>query len=333
MSAEPDGTFRCATAARRRDDPVLATAPPARRLLLVEVPGPWGRTALTDSRLDRYAAGRLAEHADMAGVRVLLIRRPGRHAIVPGETTPRAWALVDTTAGRHGVQWGSWHDEHDLLEIDLRAPVPRAPEPSGPVQGAPAVDAPGLALVCTHGRHDVCCALRGRPVAAALAASCPDWDVWECSHLGGDRFAANLLLLPLGELFGSLDAAAAVKVVEAAEDGRLVLQHYRGRLGRPPVEQAAVHLAMQALNEERRGAVQVVRTERYHEAVHAAAAMARGVDPAGDGWTVDVQDAAGGRHRLTVASVVSEPHQLTCAAAGPAQVRRFELLSMDAVPA
>ena len=71
---------RCADAARVRADPAYATAPPAARLFLVEVPGPWGRTALTDSRLDRYTSGRLADSADVADVRVLLVRRPGRHA-------------------------------------------------------------------------------------------------------------------------------------------------------------------------------------------------------------------------------------------------------------
>ncbi len=311
------GPFRCATSARARHDPLLATAPPARRLLLVEVPGPWGRTALVDSRLDRYASGRLADAAERAGVRILFIRRPGRHPAVPGQVLPKAWALVDVTGGRQGVRWGTWEREHDLLEIDLRAPV-------GPPSGRP------LALVCTHGRHDVCCALRGRPVVAALAAD-PAWDVWECSHVGGDRFAANLLLLPLGELFGSLDPASAVAVVQAVGEGRLLLDHYRGRLGRAPAEQAAVHLAMQELGEDRRGFVQVVGRARCHEAVHALAAANHEVDPDGEGWTVDVQDAGGARHRLTLVTTWSRPEQLTCSAGGPASVRRFELLAMEAL--
>src|SRR3712207_7703861 len=46
------------------------------------------------------------------------------------------------------------------------------------------------------------------------------WDVWECSHLGGDRFAANVLLVPTGDLFGSLDAASAVDVVRAHDEDR-----------------------------------------------------------------------------------------------------------------
>ncbi len=112
-----------------RDDPLFATAPPATRLLLVEVPGPWGRTAISDSRLDRYAGGRLAELAVAAGARVLLVRRPGRH-VLPPAGVPKAWALADLRPGREHVRWGTWRVEHDLLDLDLDAEPIR--EPAGP---------------------------------------------------------------------------------------------------------------------------------------------------------------------------------------------------------
>ena len=303
MSA-PEG-FRCATAARDRVDPVHATAPPSDRLFLVEVPGPWGRTALTDSRLDRYASGRLADRAQAAGVRVLLVRRPARRSGPPASAV-RRWALADTRPGREVVRWGSWEHEHELLEVDLEPPD-QPPEPDGPQQ---------LALVCAHGRHDVCCALRGRPVAFALEASAPDWDVWECSHLGGDRFAANVLLVPTGDLFGSLDPVSAVATIRAYDEGRLLPGHHRGRIGRPMVEQAALHHAALALDEDRRDALQVLHTA--------------GAD---DVWTVDLV-AAGRRFRVRVAGHWSAPAQLTCAAGHAERVRRFDLLSIeDAGPA
>ena len=50
-------------------------------------------------------------------------------------------------------------------------------------------------LVCTNGKRDACCARDGLPVARALAALRPD-EAWECSHLGGHRFAANVALAP-----------------------------------------------------------------------------------------------------------------------------------------
>lgn len=298
---------------------MFATAPPAARFLLVEVPGPWGRSAPTDSRLDRYASGRLADAADRAGVRVLLIRRPGRHAEPPGEA-PRRWALVDTRRSRQAVRWGSWRHEHELLDVDLldsdvdvdmdvdrgirRGPAPgRRPQGtgSGPQQ---------VALVCTQGRHDVCCAVRGRPVALRLGGAVQNWDVWECSHVGGDRFAANILLLPSGELFGGLDPDSAVRTVDTFDAGRLALSFHRGRVGRSPLEQAALHHVAVAAGEDRRD---VLRVETV-----------AGTEPV---WTVEV---VGGGRRWVISLVQrwAEPARLTCSSARPERARRLDVAGL-----
>ena len=71
-------TERCATGARRRGDPLVGTAAPARRWLLVEYPvgvaarGAWTAAALADAVGDR-----LHEAALEVGGRAVLIRRPG----------------------------------------------------------------------------------------------------------------------------------------------------------------------------------------------------------------------------------------------------------------
>ena len=85
----------------------------------------------------------------------------------------------------------------------------RPPTPSTAISQR-AVDLGPILLVCTHGVHDTCCALRGRPVAAALAARWPG-QVWECSHVGGDRFAPNVVVLPDGFYYGNLDPETAVR--------------------------------------------------------------------------------------------------------------------------
>src|SRR5262249_19242917 len=144
----------------------------------------------------------------------------------------------------------------DLLGLDLAADIhakapatePRATEPraTGPQR---------LALVCTNGKRDQCCAINGRPVAEAIATT--GWDTWECSHLGGHRFAATILLLPTGDMFGRLDPTSALEVMRQFEAGQLVLPHHRGRAGQPAPVQAALHAAAVRLGEFRRGAVQV----------------------------------------------------------------------------
>jgi hypothetical protein len=93
-------------------------------------------------------------------------------------------------------------------------------------------------LVCTNGARDQCCAIRGPAVAQALERVRPG-QVYECSHLGGHRFAANVLVLPDGLCFGRLDARTAPRLVEELEAGRLPLEHLRGRTSYEPEQQAA----------------------------------------------------------------------------------------------
>jgi hypothetical protein len=312
-----EAAARCSDAARDRGDPLLATAPPARRLLLIEVPGPWGRAGLTGSRLAAEVTVPLAAAADAAGVRVQLIRRPGRHAGPrrPGAMATagtHAWGIADPDVG--AVRWGRWRDEHDLLRIDLRIDLgidlgvdlgaacdPATNASTGPQR---------LALVCTHARHDVCCAVRGRPVAAAVSAG-SDRDVWETSHLGGDRFAANLLLLPEGEVFGGLDPDSAPVTIELLDAGRLDLEHYRGRVGRSPLEQAAVQLVARAVDDDRLGAVRV-----------------RGATALGaDRWQLSI-DHRGRDLRAVIAASWAEPERLTCAALAAKPSQRFALESI-----
>ena len=96
-----------------------------------------------------------------------------------------------------------------------------------------------IILVCTHGVHDTCCALRGRPVAAALSAQWPEL-VWECSHVGGDRFAPNVLVLPDGFYYGNLEPDEAVRTVRQHLAGTVTPQYLRGQVRYPPPVQAAV---------------------------------------------------------------------------------------------
>jgi hypothetical protein len=93
-------------------------------------------------------------------------------------------------------------------------------------------------LVCTNGARDQCCAIRGAAVVDALADARPG-SAYESSHLGGHRFAANLLVLPDGLCFGRLDVRSALAVVDELDAGRLPLEHFRGRTSFTEEQQAA----------------------------------------------------------------------------------------------
>jgi hypothetical protein len=206
---------------------MLGTASTVRSWLLIEHPGPWGRFALPESRLPDGLGDELRLRAEAARVRVLLIRRRGRS----GEASPTAFAI------RSGPEQ-PWIERMELerfegvLELDLDRLG------HGERLGAGVPHAGAVVLVCTHGRHDPCCAERGRPLAEALSRSFPG-ETWESSHFGGDRFAGNLVVFPHGFYFGRVWPEESEAVLRTYLEGRLDLEHLRGRSCRPMPVQAA----------------------------------------------------------------------------------------------
>ena len=111
-------------------------------------------------------------------------------------------------------------------------------------------------LVCTHAKRNACCARIGLPLARSLAEFLPD-RVWETSHVGGDRYAANLVCLPHGIFYGSMSQAAAIAAADAYRSGEIILDRFRGRAGIPEPLQAVEHFARTHTGECSVGAVAV----------------------------------------------------------------------------
>jgi hypothetical protein len=311
-SASPGTLFelpplRCADAARMRGEPLHASAVRYSRFLLLEVPGPWGESALDGKHLGADVANRLAHAAKAADTHVVLIRRPGRHPSVRNGAADRsmAWAFADTSPGTERVLWGSWGDPAELLDLDLTAAIPGPANAAGPQR---------LALVCTNGKRDQCCALRGRPVATAIAGA-TDWDTWECSHLGGHRFAATMLLLPTGDMFGWLDPESALEVMRRFDVGQVMLSHYRGRSGQSFPVQAALHAAAVRLGDFRRGAFRVSSVRPVRAVGPGSGRPDHSADEA-DRWEVEVIHRTGHSpgiaYRVVVAGSKLAPTFLSC---------------------
>ena len=93
-------------------------------------------------------------------------------------------------------------------------------------------------LVCTNGQRDVCCARFGLPTYAALRDRVGA-RVWQTTHVGGHRFAPNVLALPQAALYGRVQPNDVDAFVDAIEAGRLAPQWLRGRTKHPPEVQAA----------------------------------------------------------------------------------------------
>jgi Sucrase/ferredoxin-like len=187
----------------------------------------------------------------------------------------------------------------DLTRIDLDA-VARGEAPDwtrveGPLYG-----------VCTHGRHDACCAERGRPVAAALTASRPA-ETWEISHMGGDRFAANMVVLPEGLYYGRMDPGTASQVAALHEQGRVDLVRLRGRSSYPMQVQYAEIALRRHLEEDRLDAIRLIRRQ----------------------GSISVFGREGVEWAVTVRRVQRQQVQLTCAVERLSPLQAHEVLSIQ----
>jgi hypothetical protein len=320
----------CADATLLRGEPIAASALHCRRFLLLEVPGPWGRSGLDESHLEPGVARALGAAADENDVRVVLIRRPGRHPGAGAAAANLAWALADTAPGAGRIVWGAWQRPADLLGLDLAAAIPAAADATGPQR---------VALVCTNGKRDRCCAVRGRPVAAAIADA-TGWDTWESSHLGGHRFAATALLLPSGEMFGQLDPESAVEVLRQFDAGRIVPSHYRGQCAQPAPAQAAWHAAAVRLGDFRRGAIEVASLRSGLPGAGTGWPEPAGGPgagwPAADRWEAEVIHRAGDggpepAYRVTIAGTRLAPALLSCGDTEPKAEVRYEAIGFTRV--
>jgi len=285
--------FRCSDAARTRGDAMLGTASPASMWLLIERSGAWPRRAL-EAFEPALAAG-LSAKAERHGARVTLIRSPGKH---PREDGGFRWAVADARPGHEGIRWHTSEDYREVVERDWDVSAG---------EGEP------VALVCSHSRHDVCCAVRGRPVAAAGDLVWPG-RVWECSHVGGDRFAATVVLLPHGVNYGQVEPADTAHLLGMFDSGLVDPGHLRGRSSLSRVEQAAQGLA---LTSGLTSSVDGAQPER--------------VEVGADGVITAVVRNPGARIVFREVDVpLGTP--ATCHAVAPGAGREYQLLSLERLP-
>jgi len=71
-----------------------------------------------------------------------------------------------------------------------------------------------LFLVCTNGAYDKCCGKHGVPVYLETVKRENGFMAWQCTHLGGHRFAANFLFLPYGIYYGRVRETNVTKLIE-----------------------------------------------------------------------------------------------------------------------
>jgi hypothetical protein len=297
LPAPPDRRPFCSATASERGEPLAATASRVEHWLLVEYRGGWTRDVLGGSLLSPELKEHLrAQLASLGrGARLFFVKQPERRA-KPGRrvffsgSRPRAERLFAL-----GV-------EHldDLREVDFVAALAGDGAPGVPVAGP-------LLIVCTHGKRDRCCARHGRPLYDALRREADPERVWQSTHVGGDRFAGNVVLLPHGLYYGRVGPGDVGGLLAAQASGRVDLGRYRGR--------SAYSFPVQAAEQALRESEGLLGIDDL---------VLVGSRRRGEGeWTVGFRTPDGAVHEVDVSAThAPEAAYLTCTSAEPQYARR-----------
>jgi hypothetical protein len=287
----------CADVSTGSSEALAATASRVDHWILVEYRGLWDRDVLGGSLLSEELKTHLREQLGrLPHSRLLFVKKPerrahGRRQLFFGSSRPGEERFYGLEFDRHD----------DLVGLDLASALRDGGTPGVPVEHA-------LFVVCTHGKRDRCCAKYGRPLYDALRRELDPECVWQSTHVGGDRFAGNVVCLPDGLYFGRVPPDGARPLVADYLAGRLRLEYYRGR----SFHTFPVQAAEQRVREET-GLVGIDDV--------AFAAIERAGEEA---WTVRLH-AGGALHEIDVAAErADEAVYLTCGAATPQHPRRFE---------
>ena len=222
--------FFCSDLARDYEIPLVGTATRGDIWFLLEYSGAWGAKAFEESDIPQNVKNFLSDfRVDDKRIRILLIRQdrlkthPGIHLFV-GQTFPTEPRLYEYQLDDYAdiqkldFSWLSTGEEGSLKHL--------REEP--------------LFLVCSNGRRDKCCARYGPAIYQELVEEAGD-SVWQSSHIGGHNQAPIMLFFPHGVNYARTTPAEARSLVREYQHGRLVLNHYRGRVGIEPHVQAAEH--------------------------------------------------------------------------------------------
>ena len=206
----------CSALSIEVNEQLYGTAPLTEVWIALEYPFPFGGKALEESTIpDAVRAYLIKIQKSFPATRLLLIRQE--------KPNPEMRAFV----GLSSILPPRLYEFHlsnyeELLKLDFASLLSGQVEWSGNFRDKP------LFLVCTNGKRDPCCVQWGYPVYSAMAKQAADL-VWQTSHLGGHRFAANVICLPHGIYYGRVRPEQATSLMSDYQNSRLSPQNYRGR--------------------------------------------------------------------------------------------------------
>jgi hypothetical protein len=209
-------------------EPLFATAPRIEAWILLEYPYPFSAKTFEESSLSEDLKAHLSAALDsIPHSRLLMIKQK-----INLNHSGFDLILVKSSAQDQRITRYRMDTYDDLFSIDIESSL------TSSATIHPGEETSPLFLVCTNGKRDRCCARYGLPVFIELQKF-GSGDVWQSSHVGGHRFAANVINLPYGIYYGRLTAPEVQSFVELAKEGEIVLPYYRGRTCYTEEQQAA----------------------------------------------------------------------------------------------
>ena len=208
----------CSLRSKEAAEKTFGTASMGDAWLLLEYARPWGTRAFNESALPNTVKSHLSGVLkSIPRSRVLFIKQTRK---VKG---PLSLFVVRSRESLSSILKFEFFEYEQLLDLDLASALA-----GGSPSGTTSWEDP-LFLVCTHGTRDKCCAKFGIPIYKTIRTLAEESSVWQCSHVGGDRFAANVVCFPDGIFYGHVTEENAKLIVKEYYDRRIVLTNFRGR--------------------------------------------------------------------------------------------------------
>ncbi|MBV7327540.1 hypothetical protein KFU94_04615 [Chloroflexi bacterium TSY] len=239
----------CSQASCEDNEQIFGTAVSETTIwLALEYPYAWGAKALAECALESDVKSHLENWQEqIPGVRLQMIKRDSLSTSTPDVVYQLPEQEISFFVGLVHEESSrlfrfSLNKYSDLLDIDLVSLISGGGQSAYLVSQGKALEIEdSLYLVCTNGKRDRCCAKWGLPIYHEFADLLPD-AAWQTTHIGGHRFAATMVCLPSGVVYGRLQPGEARKVVDADLNGAIYrLDRYRGRSCYNQIVQAAAY--------------------------------------------------------------------------------------------
>lgn len=214
MEIEGKENFFCSELSLEAKEKMFGTVPRVDVWILLEYIKAWAEKAFQSGNIPENVKKHLSNYLEsIPNCRLQLIKRHDRpldsikfYVGVSDEREPKLFEF-------------NLSSYEELLELD----IPEILEGSQFLRKDP------LILVCTHGTHDRCCGKFGVPVYLKAIEHENGFMTWQCTHLGGHRFAANILCLPHGIYFGRVREENVGSLINDFKNHFVNLENYRGR--------------------------------------------------------------------------------------------------------